>query len=223
MKPDILLNILIIDDHPSIIDGYISNLSASSAFKFNFTIAYSCEEAFNSITNTKKHPSFDVVFLDINMPAFEGQKINSGEDLALLVRKHHPESKIIILTSHTGAFILYDIIKKLNPEGVLIKGDFNGQGLCYALDLILNETTYRSETIQKHIQNLLLKDVFLDSINRKIVLLIAQRIQTKNLSNYLSLSSSSIERRKALIKEALDIPEGNDEDIIIQTTKLGFI
>lgn len=224
MKPDTTISILMIDDHPSTIEGYKSMLSSSSFDStLEITTAFDCERAFTIITDTVKYKSFDVLFLDRSMPPFEKQNIHSGEDLALLARKHRPESKIMMLTSHTEAFILYDIVKKINPEGLLIKSDFKTDELLHIFDLILKGGQYHSSIVEESIRFVSSKKVLWNAHNREIISLIAQGIKTKNLSNYLPLSSPTIERRKADIKEALDIPTGDDHSIITLAKKLRLI
>lgn len=63
----------------------------------------------------------------------------------------------------------------------------------------------------------------LDSYNRQIIMLLSQGIQTKNLPDYLHLSKSAIDKRKVVIKEFFDIEKGNDEDILREARKQGFI
>lgn len=54
-------------------------------------------------------------------------------------------------------------------------------------------------------------------------MLLSQGIQTKNLPDYLNLSKSAIDKRKVIIKEFFDIEKGNDEDILREARKQGFI
>ena len=74
------LQVLMVDDHPPIIEGYKSILSFNSfGYRLNTTAAHSCESAYNIITDAKQ--AFDIVFLDVTLPPFPEKKLNSGEDL----------------------------------------------------------------------------------------------------------------------------------------------
>lgn len=218
------VKILFVDDHPLQILGYKTILDYNNhGFCIEATECYNCKDAFSIVTNTVNRPDFDMVFLDRSMPAYEEEGIYSGEDLAVLVKKNVPEAKIVILTSHAESFIIYDIMKKVNPAGLLIKSDFSGEELLLAFDSIINDETYHSETVQKAIKELLSREEYLDSINRKIIMLISQGFKTKTIAGEVKLTESAVEKRKAKIKDYFCIGKGNDEDIIREAKRLGFI
>ena len=218
------VKILFVDDHPMQILGYKTVLDYNQqGFSIQATECYNCKEAFSILTNTVNRPDFDMVFLDRSMPAYEEQGMYSGEDLAILVKKNLPEAKIVILTSHAESFIIYDIMKKVNPAGLLIKSDFSGEELLEAFDCIVNGETYHSETVKKAIKELLSREEYLDSINRQIIMLISQGFKTKTIAGEVNLTESAVEKRKAKIKDYFCIGKGNDEDIIREAKRLGFI
>jgi hypothetical protein len=53
--------------------------------------------------------------------------------------------------------------------------------------------------------------------------LISQGVKTVNLPNYIPLSMSAIEKRKANIKDQLLKEKGSDKDLIEIAKKLGFL
>ena len=218
------VKILFVDDHPSQILGYKTILTYNSLnLVIEATECYNCKDAFSIITDRINPPDFDLVFLDRSMPAYEEGGIFSGEDLAVLLKKDYPDIKIVILTSHAESFIIYDIVKKVNPTGLLIKSDFSGDELLSAFNRILDGETYHSETVRKAIKELLSREDYLDSINRQIILLISQGFKTKTIAGEINLTESAVEKRKAKIKDYFCIDKGNDEDIIREAKKLGFI
>jgi two-component system, NarL family, response regulator NreC len=218
------LKVLMVDDHPSMIEGYKIILSYNDfGYDVDVTAVYSCEAAYELITKKKSATIFDLVFLDYSLPPFEKKRIMNGEDLAVLVQKHFPNAKIVILTSHTEAILLYNIIKKVNPEGLLVKSDFTADELLLAFDTIMNGHVYFSQTVKQIIKDLSSNTLYLDSINRTIISLLSQGIKTKSLPVRLSLSLSAIEKRKVFIKEYFGITKGNDEDIIREARKLGLV
>ena len=79
-------NILIVDDHPFIIQGYKNAITRYKPEEFEFVItqANDCEKAYNIITDGSID-HFDIAFLDISMPSYEEKNIFSGEDLAKLL------------------------------------------------------------------------------------------------------------------------------------------
>lgn len=219
------LNILMIDDHPMIIEGYKSILLFNEMnLKFNYTSAFSCKEAYE-IIHQKNKEVFDVVLLDLSLPAYEEKQIFSGEDLAQLIKNKYPETKIIILTSHAEAFTLFDLKRKIKPQGILVKSDFSAEELLEAFELILKGTTYESKTVKEGVSEIysMNSSTFLDEQNREIIRLLSQGVLTKSLPNYLSLSQSAIDKRKAQIRQSLSLSGGTDEDIVREAKKHGFI
>lgn len=218
------VRILMIDDHPSQIEGYKVILSYNEAgFEIETTQCYSCESAYKLITGQGVNSYFDVVFVDCNLPPFLEGNVKSGEDLAPLIKKYFPNTKIVFITSHYEAFFLYNIVKKINPAGLLVKSDFTAADLLTAFTEIMNGENYHSQTVKVSIKSMLSKDVYLDRINRQIIVLLSQGIKTKNLPQYLNISLSAVEKRKAQVKDYLCIDKGNDEDIVKEAKRLGFI
>ena len=159
----------------------------------------------------------------MSLPPYEEKEIFSGEDLAIYAKKKYPFSKIVILTSHAEAFILYKIQNNISPHGLLVKSDFTADELLKAFEVILGKGVYTSKTVNESIQELLSKDMFLDDYNRQIISLLSSGIQSKNLANHINLSMSAIDKRKAQIKDFFCIQKGTDEDIIREAKKHGFV
>ncbi|REE08377.1 DNA-binding NarL/FixJ family response regulator [Winogradskyella pacifica] len=218
------MEVLIIDDHPIQIDGYKSILSLSDINEFlNITACYNCEEAYKIITTSQNKNRFVLAIIDYSIPPYEDQNLFNGQDVARLMQRYFPETKIVIITSHTEAIVLYNILKKVNPHGLLVKSDIDGEELLVAFSEITKGNTYYSESVIKAKKTLISKEELLDTTNRKIIELLAQGIKTKNLPTHLALSQSAIEKRKSTIKDVLGITKGNDEDILREVRKLGLL
>ena len=216
------VNVLMIDDHPPIIEGYKSILSFNTyGYILNTTAAYNCETAYNTIINAKQH--FDVVFLDLTLPPYAEKKLTSGEDLIPVVKKHHPDAKTIVLTSHSESIVLFKILNEHNPQGLLVKSDFQSQELLIAFDTIVRGNTFYSQTVIKHQKSWEEKNKVMDNYNRQILLLLSQGVKTKSLPDLLHLSKSAIDKRKAIIKQIFGIDKGTDEDILREARKQGLI
>ncbi|MBF4470614.1 hypothetical protein [Flavobacterium sp. HJJ] len=96
--------LLLVDDHPMTVDGYVSILSKleSNDFLIDATTAFSCKDAYIKIINAYKiQKQFAIACLDISLPIYEEKSIYSGIDLALLVRKYFPYCKIILISMHS--------------------------------------------------------------------------------------------------------------------------
>lgn len=218
------LNILMIDDHPSMIEGYKSILSFNDlGIQINSVPAYNCEAAYNIITSEDNSEAFDMAFVDLSLPPYLDKNMKSGEDLALLIRKTHPKCKIVILTSHAEAFILDNIQKTIEPNGLLVKSDFTAEELLIAFEQIYNNQIYTSKTVVDNIADLQAKSAFLDENNRKLITLLSEGVKTKNMPLHMNLSISAIDKRKAQIRHYFKIEKGSDEDIIRAAKNHGLI
>lgn len=216
-----ILNILIVDDHPMMVEAYKSIIESIGDYIIQFTTANDCKKGFEAITN--KDILYDVALIDILLPQFEEKSILSGEDLALLIRNKIPSCKIMLLTSLSEIFKIQDLIDKINPNALLVKSDFTPNDLLNYLRLVLADQYCYSHTVQTGLQKLKKSALYLDSTNRQIISLLAKGVLTKNIPNYLNLSLSAIDKRKSFIKTFFDIENGNDEDIITKAKKFGLI
>ncbi|WP_395058099.1 response regulator [Flavobacterium sp.] len=218
------LKILMIDDHPSMIEGYKIILSYNNlGLEIETTAAYNCEVAYKIITNKFNKIYFDLVFLDYSLPPYEEKNIKSGQDLAKLIKIHLPNTKIVMLTSHTESILLYDIISKIEPNGLLVKSDFSAEELLSAFDKIMEGEIYHSITVKHNLKEMFSQKKILDQQNRKIISLLVQGIKTKNLPSYLNISMSAIEKRKVNIRCYFNLEKGSDEDIIREAKKSGLV
>jgi DNA-binding NarL/FixJ family response regulator len=216
------VKVLMVDDHPPIIEGYKSILSFNSqGYKLTTITSFSCESAYKTITSVNH--SFDVVFLDLTLPPFIEKNINTGEDLIPIVKKYHPQAKIIVLTSHAESILLFKILNEHNPHGLLIKSDFQSEEFINAFDTILKGGMHYSATVINYQKNWKKRDKVLDNYNHQILLLLSQGIKTKSIPVLLNLSISAINKRKAILKQIFGIDKGTDEDILKEARKQGYI
>ncbi|MFP5437692.1 MAG: response regulator [Bacteroidia bacterium] len=217
-----ILHVLAVDDHVVVLEGYhymFQNLEhAQSGLKF--TKARDCEMAYNLIMAHRQAP-FQVALLDYSIPQYEGQKLYSGADLAVLIRQHMPSCKIILMTMHKEIDIIGGIIDKVNPEGFINKSDCSAEELTHAFNEVMGGRTFYSRAIFNYLHRKK-KGIVLEDIDVRIILLLAKGIKNKNLSNYIPLSESAIEKRKYKIKRLLEV-NGDDEDLIQEARSQGYI
>ncbi|KIA86503.1 response regulator [Flavobacterium sp. AED] len=220
------LNILIVDDHPMTVDSY-TNLLSDNDFQKNtpkFIKSYNCQDAYTKIFfHLKQNTTIDLALLDISLPPYKEFNIENGIDLALLIRKKFTNCKIVLLTMHSEPLTVDTIIKKINPEGFVSKSDINFELFPIICKKIMDGDTFRSTTILESQRELFQKNINWDKHDSQILILISQGTKTVNLPDYIPLSMSAIEKRKANIKEQLLMGKGSDRDLITKAKKLGLL
>jgi DNA-binding NarL/FixJ family response regulator len=220
------IKILMIDDHPMIIEGYQNTLlfTKKENQELEIDIANNCDEAIVYMDKSiNRGTPYDVLFVDISLPPSTDGLMSSGEDLAEYARKVLPKAKIIILTMFNESFRIHNIIKTIDPEGFLIKSDLTSKELASAFQAVLNNPPFYSGTVNSHIRKTITSDIVIDEKNRKILHLLSQGIKTKNLASHLDISTSAIEKRKKQLKDLFDVQDGEDETLLNEARKKGFV
>ena len=217
------IQILIVDDHPFIIEAYKNaiNKYSQNGFEFVVTQANNCKTGYENIVNQSRH--FDIAFFDISMPEYAEKGIYSGEDLATLMKTEMPECKIILLTMHTELLKINNIIKNINPSGLIIKNDLTFDELLFAFDKIINNESYYSQTVIKLVGQAQYNNIELDVFDKQILFHLSKGVKTKDLPTYIPLSLSAIEKRKLNIREILEVKGGTDVDLIREAKNKGVI
>jgi DNA-binding NarL/FixJ family response regulator len=220
------IRILMIDDHPMIIEGYQNTLlfTKKESQNLEIDIANNCDEAVHYMDKSiEKERPYDVLFVDISLPPSKDGHMASGEDLAEYARKILPKAKIIILTMFNESFRIHNIIKTIDPEGFLIKSDLTSSELASAFQAVLNNPPFYSGTVNSHIRKSIVSDIVIDEKNRKILHLLSQGVKTKNLASHVDISLSAVEKRKKQLKEIFMVQDGQDETLIEAARKKGFV
>lgn len=194
------MNILIVDDHLMTIEGYINLLKKEIPIFTPFK-ALNCEEAYYLINSA---PVLDIAIIDYQIPGFEEKELNNGIDIALLIKKHHPKCKIMIITAYQEAAIVYDIHKKVQPDALIIKNDISYTTF---KECLTSENRYLSTTAQKAIGIINSNEELFNEVNREILLYLKQGYKLDEIGNVLSFSESTIKKRIAKLKELLNVKD----------------
>lgn len=217
-------NILIVDDHPFIIQGYKNAITRYNPKEYEFFIeqANDCKSAYDIITNPETSV-FDIAFLDISMPTYEEKGIFSGEDLAKLLNEYMPNCKIILLTMYTELLKIQNIIDTINPNGLVIKNDLTFDELLFGFDKVINNETYYSQSIQKMIDQSQHETIEIDLFDKQILFHISKGTKTKDIPQYVPISLEAIEKRKLNLKKLLNLQEGSDIDLVREAKNKGLL
>ncbi len=139
-----LLNILVIDDHESVLSGTIDILQKQYP-EAKFSTALTSKNAFNQVT--KLHP--DLVVMDLSIPDSPGMlpRPETGVQLLKTLMKEFPILNLVVqsahartlvrirpnIDTHKGGFTVAD--KSLSSKEMLIRVDWALQGLTHTKDI----------------------------------------------------------------------------------------
>jgi DNA-binding NarL/FixJ family response regulator len=215
------MNILLVDDHPMTVEGFMNALLQVniSKEKANFIKLHNCKDGYDTIT-TNSTP-FDLAILDQGLPGYAEQWIESGSDLALLIQEHQPNCKIIIVTAHTEVIIIYDILQKVNPDGLIIKNDIRPDNLQFIVTEVLQGNQYYSPMVKACMQEMMKKELMFDDFNRQILSYLSKGFKVKELDGVVCLGDSAIQKRVIQMKNAFNVTDNTG--LLKEAMKQGFI
>ena len=165
----------------------------------------------------------DLFIIDYSIPACSKYKLNDGVDLINYIKEKYPNAKIVILSSLSSPLLIFDIIKKTEPDGFWLKSDIDDRTLINYINLVCKDETIYSESVQKSFEHVSNYAKVLDENNRKILLLLDKGIKTKHLPNFIPLSLDTINHRKAKIKLSLGVNSKDDYELLKKAQHLGLL
>jgi DNA-binding NarL/FixJ family response regulator len=218
------MNILIVDDHPMTVEGFINTLLKVNFNKKKsvFTKAHTCKEAYDAIIKSSESLNpFNLAIIDQDLPNYSEQAIASGSDLALLILKIIPDCKIIMITAHTEVIIIYEIVKKVRPNGLINKNDISPDNLQIIVTEVMQGNQYHSPIIKSCINEIHKKELLFDDFNRQILSYLSKGFKVKELEGVVCLSTSTIQKRVIQMKNAFEVTD--DSGLVKEAVKQGFI
>lgn len=222
-----LIKILVIDDHPIIIDAYKLTLKLASAnnkaFNFEIDSANSCDTAITKINKASLGKGFDIVFLDIKLPPSKDGKILCGEDLGIKIRDEYKHIKIIVSTTYNDSYKISCILRSINPDGFLVKNDLTQEVLSEAINAVILDPPFYSKTVIKLLRKQSANDFVIDKIDRKILYELSKGTKMNELPSVLPLSIAALERRKRILKDVFNVIGKGDRDLLVLAQEKGFI
>lgn len=217
------MNIFIVEDHKIVLDGYKLMLKSIEDFDVNKIIDFDNIEAACNYLNSTKEDAIDLGIFDYSIPPSEKHKIKNGVDLSILFKKHHPNSRIIILTSHSTPLLLAQIHRRASPDGIWLKGDVSSRSFNENIPLILKGQEVHSINAQNALEKVHFFKKRLDKIDHQILLLLNRGVKTKYIPEHLNLTISTIDHRKKKIKEVLGLKAADDNQIVQKAQEVGLL
>ncbi len=192
-----MINILIVDDHPLVIDGIKTMLHDVGYLSIKNT----AKNARDALAYIKENPGIDIILLDINLPDTDGLR------LCEMIRQVNKETKIIGLTYVNEAGIITQLIKK-GANGYLLK-NMEREELINAIDQVMNGTIYLSkeanEKIIEQLKGYGLQPGQVPTLTRRekeILQLLAKGFTSNEIASRLFLSNYTVDtHRKNMLQK----------------------
>ncbi len=221
-------NILMIDDHPMILKGYDEVIksfeSRNAMYRFAVERAHSISQAVFALETYYEKRDLHLVLLDIGLPGDDHPLYKTGVELGVAIRKEYPIAKIIVITSYDTYPLIRKILDMLNPEGILLKGELDPEGLQVAILEVMGGAPFFTKTVRKFLTHAPLKPQVLDHYDKLLLYYLSEGTLTKDLVKYLPLSQRSIERRKNKLKEALQLEQDcSDVQLLKRAKEVGLL
>lgn len=219
------LKILMIDDHPLILEGYSKILIENRAdlYEMRIETAHSCDEAMSRIESSLGGKAYDIFFLDMSLPPSTDREFLSGEDIGKEIRKVSPHSKLAVLTMFSENLRLLNIMKSLKPDAFMIKSDVGSKEFLEAFDNILQGKTYSSQTIHDLMRKQITHHYEITKTDQDILFHLSQGLKSKEIPDFVPISLASIEKRKKVMRDAFGVEDVRDITLINKAKELGFL
>ncbi len=221
------LRILAVDDHEMTTLGYkfILEDSEFEGFRVHMDTAKSYEEAEDKMRRSLKSLPYQIYLLDIQLSGGNAKDTDSknGEDLGVLAREISPDTKIVFMSSFSDNYRINSIMQSVDPEGYMVKSEIDKESLRAMVRTVIKNPPYYTQKALAAIRKKMANSIDLDENDKKILYLLSIGTKTKDMVHHISLSLPSIENRKRHIKSLFGIEKQNDQALITEARRRGFI
>lgn len=219
-------HVVIIDDHPLIIEAYkaaLENYFSNENKNLSISTFGNIESVKMILPNQNFINSIDLIFLDIQLPNSGNSNLHSGEDLGVRLKEIRPDIKIVISTSLNDIYRVNSILKSIDPDGFLLKGDIDRAELLVAIKTLISSPPYYSKTVLQLLRKKASSNYVLDEFDRKLLYELSIGTKLKDLKEILPFSLGGIEKRRRNLKMIFEIEEEGDRSLILIAKEKGFI
>jgi DNA-binding NarL/FixJ family response regulator len=211
-----MIKILIIDDHPLVIDGIRTMLKDENYFQI-VAAAKSGKEALSFLDS---HPCIDIILLDINLPDTDGLR------LCEQIREKNKTTKILGLTYVNEAGIINGLIRK-GANGYLLK-NMEREELILAMNQVLDGAIYLSKAAnEKIVQQLQAYDLSKNDMpaltrrEKEVLKLLSEGMTSNEIACKLYLSNYTVDTHRKNMLQKFNVH--NTQTLLNVVKNLGII
>lgn len=193
------INLVIVDDHDLVLDGFMSLLSNVNAIKV-VGKASNGQELLNFLTNQPAQEKLHLVLMDVDMPVMNGIQATK------LVKAKFPGVKVLILTMHQEE-TLYNKLIAAQADGCIQK-NVNSNELLRAIKQVMEGKGYfNNKTKRERKKKVQVSDdvVHLTNREKEVLKLIATGKSAKEIASILSISYRTVDTHRTNLKEKLKV------------------
>lgn len=219
------IRILAVDDHEMTTMGYkfILEDTEFEGFRIKMDTDKTFEGAQQKIRESMNLFPYDIILLDIQLSQQADGPAKTGEELGIFARKVSPASKIVFMSSFSDNYRINSIMQSVDPEGYMVKSEIDQQSLQAMVRTVMTTPPYYTQKALAAIRRKMASDISLDEIDKKILYYLSVGTKTKDMTQYISLSLPTIENRKRQLKSLFGVDKQNDQALITESRKRGFI
>ena len=197
MDEELILQLMIVDDHQMLIDGLKSMLRKEKSIQ----IVAVANNGLEALKILRSGAEINFIITDINMPEM------SGTELAKVVKTEFPDIKILVLTMFNDPAIVSEIMN-VEAEGYILK-NAGKQELISAIYKIANNGTYYCNEVISELMKDLKQTKIITENNKslsqreiEILKLIVQENSTNQIAEKLFISPRTVDtHRKNILQK----------------------
>lgn len=183
-------NLLVVDDHPIVLEGIHSVLARKG---FKVLKATTAEQAMSLAEHVE---NIDIFVIDLSLA--DG---NDGLTLVEDMRSHGLTKPVIIYTMHEELWNISSLMQA-NVEGIVLKGD-NINELVHAVQIVAKGETYRSPTFDKKRREVMQTNGILSTKDIEVLRRLSDGEANRDIARAMDISEKTVEYHRGNILRKL--------------------
>lgn len=205
------IQLLIVDDHPMVLEGLKAMLLQIDFVELTATATHAIE----AIAALKNNPTLDVALVDINLPEI------SGIELTAKIKKEFPEVKVIAMSTFNERSYVSQMILN-GAMGYLVKSasmETLSEAILSAYEgkMFISPEVSFNRNEQKEVMKLPL----LTSREKEVLTLIAEGMTNPQIAETLIISQHTVESHRKNLLAKFEV--GNTASLIKMAVKYNLI